>query len=311
MVYISVAAGAVAGGLGYISVAAVTAAGGGGYISIAAVTATYGSALTAGHFWKDPKVTKRSSPHHSAPRLGSVCPNEGFGAWAAVMGHPWPRTANPASCRVTRAPKPAFGQRGLTGRRRSKAKARRPSSRPVLWLVYSVKCGRGLAPDEGVSVTYLLTDPPPSGASPLPHLDLHRSEISIGQVDLVPLLLCFCSVFDLDLRRPVKPRWPNAGLNPWVTRQDAGLAVLGQGWPMTAAHGFKPAFGHTEPKRGAEWWGKSPFGYFWGSFPKVTRCKSGTLSSRYRSNGYVLGQIQPHGRPEGRHGNKPPPTLIA
>ncbi|RZI29393.1 hypothetical protein EUX57_23295, partial [Pseudomonas orientalis] len=23
------------------------------------------------------------------------------------------------------------------------------------------------------------------------------------------------------------------------------------------AHGFKPAFGHTEPRRGAEWWGKS------------------------------------------------------
>ncbi len=132
---------------------------------------------------------------------------------------------------------------------------------------------------------------------------------------LALLLLWLCSgfalAFDLDLRRPVKPRWPNAGLNPWVTRQDAGLAVLGQGWPMTAAHGFKPGFGHTEPKRGAEWWGKSPFGYFWGSFPKVTRCKSGTLSSRYRSNGYVLGQIQPHGRPEGRHGNKPPPTLIA
>ncbi|GLH50352.1 hypothetical protein E1K68_11375 [Pseudomonas sp. B2021] len=27
---------------------------------------------------------------------------------------------------------------------------------------------------------------------------------------------------------------------------------------MAAAHGFKPAFGHTEPGRGAEWWGKSP-----------------------------------------------------
>ncbi|PRW93759.1 hypothetical protein C7A10_07410 [Pseudomonas fluorescens] len=27
---------------------------------------------------------------------------------------------------------------------------------------------------------------------------------------------------------------------------------------MAAAHGFKPVFGHTEPKRGAEWWGKSP-----------------------------------------------------
>ncbi len=47
--------------------------------------------------------------------------------------------------------------------------------------------------------------------------------------------------------------------------------------------------GHTEPGRGAEWWGKSPFGYFLGlfSFPKVTRCKSGTNSRRDRSNGYV------------------------
>ena len=80
-------------------------------ISIVAVTTDMGSALTAGHFWKDPKVTKRSSPQHSAPRLGSVCPHAGFGAWAAAMGHPWPSAANPASCRVTHAPKPAFGQR--------------------------------------------------------------------------------------------------------------------------------------------------------------------------------------------------------
>jgi len=46
--------------------------------------------------------------------------------------------------------------------------------------------------------------------------------------------------FDFDLRRPVKPRWPNAGFGAWVTWQDARLAVLGQGWPMTAAHGPKP-----------------------------------------------------------------------
>lgn len=32
-------------------------------------------------------------------------------------------------------------------------------------------------------------------------------------------------VFDLDLRGPVKPRWPNAGFAQWVTRQDAGLAA--------------------------------------------------------------------------------------
>ncbi len=38
--------------------------------------------------------------------------------------------------------------------------------------------------------------------------------------------------------------------------------------------------------------GQRPFGYFWlgrhsGRLPKVTRCKSGTASRRYRSNGYV------------------------
>src|SRR5471032_255701 len=59
-----------------------------------------------------PKVTKRSLPHHSAPRLGSVCPHSGLNPWAAVTGHPWPNTANPASCRVTHGFKPAFGQRG-------------------------------------------------------------------------------------------------------------------------------------------------------------------------------------------------------
>ncbi|MBD8151103.1 hypothetical protein IFT42_20375 [Pseudomonas fluorescens] len=74
--------------------------------------------------------------------------------------------------------------------------------------------------------------------------------------------------FDLDLRRPVKPRWPNAGLNPWVTRQDAGLAAMGHGWPIAAAHGFKPERGHTEPERGAEWWGKSVLLTFdWAGIP--------------------------------------------
>ncbi len=46
-------------------------------ISFAAVTATLGSALTAAHFWKSPKVSKRLSPHHSVPRLGSACPHSG------------------------------------------------------------------------------------------------------------------------------------------------------------------------------------------------------------------------------------------
>ncbi|AXA55938.1 hypothetical protein CEQ51_17280 [Pseudomonas thivervalensis] len=47
-----------------------------------------------------------------------------------------------------------------------------------------------------------------------------------------------------------------------------------------------PAFGHTEPKRGAKWWGKALLVTF-GAFPKVTRRKGGTASRRYKKNGYT------------------------
>ena len=76
-----------------------------------------------GSLLKSAKVSKTLLPHHSAPRLGSVCPLSGLNPWAAAMGHPWPSAANPASCRVAHGFKPAFGQRGLTGRLRSRSKA--------------------------------------------------------------------------------------------------------------------------------------------------------------------------------------------
>ncbi|AKA84722.1 hypothetical protein VO64_4176 [Pseudomonas synxantha] len=38
----------------------------------------------------------------------------------------------------------------------------------------SVKCGRGLAPDSGVTVKNIETDPPLSGASPLPQRQKKR-----------------------------------------------------------------------------------------------------------------------------------------
>ena len=40
----------------------------------------------SGSLLKSAKVTKTLLPHHSAPRLGSVCPHSGFGPWAAAMG---------------------------------------------------------------------------------------------------------------------------------------------------------------------------------------------------------------------------------
>ena len=63
--------------------------------------------------------------------------------------------------------------------------------------------------------------------------------------------------FDFDLRRPVKPRWPPQILNRGQPGKDAGLAALGHGWPVAAAHGPGSAGGHPEPRRGTEWWGKS------------------------------------------------------
>jgi hypothetical protein len=116
------------------------------YISISSVTATYGSALTAGHFWRD---------------------LYGPDTW-------------------------------LTGRSRSKSKARSRADR-YLPDVSRSKCGRGLAPDGGVSAENRLTDPMPSGASPLPHVDPIRFEKSgrlSGRLGLA---------FDFDLERPPNP----------------------------------------------------------------------------------------------------------
>ncbi|WPN66424.1 hypothetical protein QMK47_10965 [Pseudomonas sp. P9_35] len=73
---------------------------------------------------------------------------------------------------------------------------------------------------------------------------------------------------------------------------DAEVAALGHGWPFAAAHGAMPSFGHAEPRRGTKWWGKA-FLVTFGALPKVTRCKSGTASRHYRSNGYVLNQQNP------------------
>ena len=234
------------------------------YISIPAVTATYGSALTAGHFWKGPKVTKRPSPHHSAPRLGSVCPNAGFAAWAAAMGHPWPSAANPASCRVTHAEKPAFGQRGLTGRLQIKSRARRPYSRPVFEGELGEICGGRHAPGNhdakraALDLDLLLI----SGA-PLNHAG--RNSTGIWGVNRQG---CRFS-------RPA----------PWMARGGGPP----NHWRITGT----PSLGEV-PSGGAR-----AFCLLL-RFSKVSRCQSGTLSGRYRSNGYVLIPTQRNGRPKGR-----------
>jgi hypothetical protein len=73
---------------------------------------------------------------------------------------------------------------------------------------------------------------------------------------------------------------------------DAGLAAPGHGWPMaagprsrTGARVCRATARHRTKGARALW-------LLWG-FSKVTRCKSGTLSGRYRRNGYVHPQ-NPH-----------------
>ncbi|QHD01391.1 hypothetical protein PspS04_13945 [Pseudomonas sp. S04] len=59
-------------------------------------------------------------------------------------------------------------------------------------------------------------------------------------------------------------------------------------------------YGHAEPKRGTEWWGKSVLLTF--ALFKSEPPSGGTISGRYRKNGYVLRLIQ---HPRGRHAGKP------
>ncbi|MCP1506198.1 hypothetical protein J2Y83_002171 [Pseudomonas marginalis] len=76
------------------------------------------------------------------------------------------------------SPLPHFDLRGSDRTRSALALAlgRGLISDLILQAELGQKCGRGLAPDGSVSVTTCMTDPPLSGASPLPHFDLHGSD---------------------------------------------------------------------------------------------------------------------------------------
>ena len=110
-------------------------------ISVSAVTATYGSALTAGHFWKSAKSNQKrfAPPLGASPRLGMPSlrhcsvgpPRRAIHGPARLPRHP---------CRGAHCAMPAFGQRGLTGRsdqdqKQSKAKQSQSGACPVsMWL---------------------------------------------------------------------------------------------------------------------------------------------------------------------------------
>jgi len=91
-----------------------------------------------GSLCKSGKVSKTPLPHHSAPRLGSVCPNTGLNPWAAATRHPWRGAANPASCRgyprIQACVRPAW----FNGAPEIKSRSRSRAARFASWLPSTV-----------------------------------------------------------------------------------------------------------------------------------------------------------------------------
>ncbi|SEP16857.1 hypothetical protein SAMN03159293_05393, partial [Pseudomonas sp. NFACC39-1] len=86
----------------------------------------YGGSLLA----NAPKVTKRSLPHHSAPRLGSVCPHSGIAPWARREGPSMAQRGYPGIHAGMPTAQYLHSASVVNGAPRSKASARRPDSRP-------------------------------------------------------------------------------------------------------------------------------------------------------------------------------------
>ena len=92
--------------------------------------------------------------------------------------------------------------------------------------------------------------------------------------------------FDFDLRRPVKPRWPNADSEAWVNRQGRRFSRTGP-W---MAHCGGPRFRmcgrvHRATAR-CQVMGQERFAYFC-ALSKVSRRKGGTNFSHIPNNGYI------------------------
>ncbi len=135
-----------------------------------------------GSLWKSAKVSKALLPHHSVPRLGSACPQSGIAPWARRDRPSMAVSRLPRHpCRGAHCAIPACGHRGLTGRLRSRSKAR---SKAEQQQCQSAKLpspvGAGLPAMTVYQSINLLADLPPSQASQLPQGDRARLDDQVG-----------------------------------------------------------------------------------------------------------------------------------
>ena len=172
-------------------------------------------------------------------------------------------------------------------RLREQARSHRFCGWLMIFVVAYIPVGAGLPAKAAVHPASAITDPPLSRAGSLPQWNR-----------CLPFCLCAVGFYhsrpsvsspavDFDVPAPSGGRVEV--LRSGQTGMDAGLAAPGHGWPMAAG---------PRSRAGARAWrglashrtsGAEPFGYFGPGRvgPKVTRCKSETISRRYRSNGYV------------------------
>ena len=152
----------------------------------------------------------------------------------AALGHPWPSAAKPASMPV--CPLRRTSTRPLEGARKSRAKAERGGLKADLIAGLSAfPCGSEPARDERPDNAFIQT----GRVIVDDHREQARSHRGSGKAAKVRSAVR-PPRFGFRFGRPVKPRWPNAGIAQWGNRQDAGLAALGQGWPIAATHGAMP-----------------------------------------------------------------------
>ena len=202
------------------------------------------------------------------------------------MGHPWPGAANPASCRVAHGSESAFGRRDLTGRLRSKSKARRPDSRPDCAGLPGI-CGSCRRLRCGVLDNACFD-----------FADVSRTSSLLpvrGETDALDLLLILILI--LILGAPLNHAGRNSILLCGENRQGCRFSRLrpwmaGGGGPTQQCRITGMPSDSEAPSGGARAFCLLLAGPASGT--KVRRRKGATNISRYPGNGYVRKKSPPH-----------------
>ena len=126
-------------------------------------------------------------------------------------------------CRDAHCAMPAFSHRGLTGRLRSTSKADQEHSGLPAGLSGVKQNQKRARSTVGAGLPAMVVNDKEGFLN-----ECNVYESIAGKPAPTERRFGSCSAFDFDLRRPVKPRWPSAGITQWVNRQER-FAYFGLG----------------------------------------------------------------------------------